>query len=246
MKPQNVEDGMYVSFDELPTEKGYSAEHIELLTCHEKQSIQHNDTHLKYTIPSEIYISKKSTVKGWETIEKSDWKIVSTDRDLDRAKSSAKDLTEKLGGNALVDYSYDTSTGSESGTGSGTHNFTIHHFSGRVINIAKKSITGEYDKTDFDSINEIAAKYWLKETKKTGKSIRHGFYALFVALLISVYAYFYTFPTVDIHFFGHLFEELKQPDKRYWFTSLMIFVFLAFIIRKLWFNFYNDWLEPCN
>ncbi|MBD3792339.1 MAG: hypothetical protein IE918_09410 [Campylobacterales bacterium] len=62
---------------------------------------------------------------------------------------------------------YYKTTGSEAGTGNGTHYYTIHNFRGRPANIGKRSLTGNFSKNDLVRINENAKKLKSELIMKT-------------------------------------------------------------------------------
>jgi len=73
----------------------------------------------------------------------------------DEAKEDMIDGAESIGANTLLDTQYYKTTGSERGTGQGTHYYTIHNFKGRAANIARKSPNGEYKLDELKTIYNL-------------------------------------------------------------------------------------------
>ncbi len=131
----------------------------------------------KFILPDEVYISRDTKVRGWETLYLSDWCVFGIDRDLDEARAMVKKFASLLGGNAIVEWRYERTTGSE-----GNYRFSIHHFYGRVAFIGKRSSKGTFDPKDIPDINALAQKVSqeLKEkTKKKRKFIIAGWMGIF-------------------------------------------------------------------
>jgi cold shock CspA family protein len=155
-------EGLYLEFDQEATPKGYSATKISLLD---------KDIILKYEIPDDIYTSNSSHIKGWNIIENSNWLVIGSSRNSpDSAKADLKSKAKPIGANSLINVKYIKTTGSEAGTGRGTHYYTIHNFKGQAVNIAKKSSYGKYNLSDFKNINIQADKLKNKLVKQTESS----------------------------------------------------------------------------
>ena len=134
-------EGLYLEFDQKATPKGYTAINI---------SIVDENIRFKYEIPENIYTTKDSIIKNWEFIERSNWVVTGSSRNSpDDAKYDMMQKAKKLGANALINMQYFKTTGSEPGTGRGTHYYTIHNFRGQMVNIAKKSTYGRFEIKDF-------------------------------------------------------------------------------------------------
>jgi len=129
-----IGEGVALSFEQKATPKGYSAVKVALLDP---------DTAIKYAVPQEVFFSKSSAVKGWETLEAAGWDVCGSTRESpDAAKRMMLRHAGLLGANAVVDAEYFKTTGSEPGTGKGTHYYTIHNFRGRLANIGRRSLSG--------------------------------------------------------------------------------------------------------
>jgi len=172
-------EGLYLHFDQKATPKGYSAIQIEL--------IEQNIT-IGYEIPDTVYTSKNSYIKGWEVTGSSNWMVHGSSRNSpDSAKEEMIHRARLIGANALLNVQYYKTTGSEPGTGTGTHYYTIHNFKGKATNIARKSLNGQYKLDDLRQINNNAKA--LKTTlvnKTTSAKIKRVIFWLVVFLLICI------------------------------------------------------------
>lgn len=142
-------EGALVTFDQKATPKGYNAINIVI----------NSSSNIKYTTPDTIYTSKGNKVKGWDIVDASDWIVHGSSRHSpDEAKQKMMHRINLVGANAALNMQYYKTTGSESGTGSGTHYYTIHNFAGQAANIGKKSLTGQLEYSDLVGINNTARK----------------------------------------------------------------------------------------
>lgn len=172
-------EGVYLQFEQKATPKGYSAVQIKLV----EQNII-----IGYEVPNEVYTSKNTDIKGWEVIELSNWIVHGSSRNSpDSAKEDIIDGAELVGANTILNMQYYKTTGSEPGTGKGTHYYTIHNFRGRAANIAKKSPNGQYKIDDLRKINSNAKALKMRLVYKTtsGKNKRMLFW-LVIFILISI------------------------------------------------------------
>lgn len=168
-------DGLSVVFDGVPTPKGYRAKSI---------SYEVEPKNLKYEVPMDVQISKTGEVRGWQLIEDSSWRFfISSRNSIDDTRDELCSKAKQFGANALINYHYGKRTGSEAGTGKGTHHFTIHEISAQPVNVAKRSNTGTQQEADFDGLNGRIEDYLVKR-KKWQK--RLGLAALLAALIILV------------------------------------------------------------
>ena len=170
-------EGTQVSFEQKATPKGYSAIKITICT---------DTTDIYYTIPDTTYVSKSNSIKGWEIIELSNWIVQGTARSSpDDAKSIMLQRAKELSANCVLNMEYSKTTGSEPGTGKGTYYYTIHHFNGRLANIAKKSLSCNVTKDDLIHINKNAVK--LKKTliqqTNSAKEKRMIFWAILLIIV---------------------------------------------------------------
>lgn len=151
-------------------------------TEHKKENFEQ-----KYNEPDVIYISKGSEVNGWETLEKSGYRITASGAgDPSLVAEDLKNKAKILNANAIIHYEYYKTTGSEPGTGRGTHYYTIHNYTGIPCNIGKSTKnnngrTKDQIIKDIDLIAEKLEDRYKKEYRE--KIISHIFAAIFVLIL---------------------------------------------------------------
>ncbi len=151
-----IQDELSVNFNGLPTPKGYRAENIKF---------EIEPLNLNYKVPEYVEVSKEMRVRGWEILEKCAWRFVVCSRNsIDDTREELCRRAADFGANALVDYHYSKRTGSEPGTGKGTHHYTIHEVSALPVNVAKRSIEGTLVRSDFVGLDE-RIKIYLKNKK---------------------------------------------------------------------------------
>lgn len=144
---KKIDKDFLVLFDFKETKKGLTAENIRITKKKHKAII-------KYIEPDDIYITKYQNIKNWDTLFKSDYTIHMTDKgNPNDIKDNLKYIASKIGANCILELTYNSEEGSEPGTGSGTHYFTVHHYSGRFAFIAKKSSHG--NTIDKNTISQI-------------------------------------------------------------------------------------------
>lgn len=174
-------EGLRLLFEQKATPKGYSAIQIE--------PVEQNLV-IGYEIPNTIYTSKNSDIKGWEVIESSNWIVHGSSRNSpDSAKEDMIHGARLIGANALLNMQYYKTTGSEPGTGRGTHYYTIHNFRGRATNIAKKSPYGNYKLNDLRQINSNAKDLKTSLVNKTisAKNKRMLFWLIVFLLIVMLW-----------------------------------------------------------
>lgn len=138
----------FVDFDEQATPKGYKAKNCSLI---DPKKV------LTYTVPDEFTVVRSENVRGWEIFEYGNWIVYGTSEDSpDDARKDVIDNARLIGANALIELEYYKTTGSEAGTGHGTHYFTIHNFRGRVVTLAKRSSRGRYRSDQLSGLNQRA------------------------------------------------------------------------------------------
>ena len=218
-RPLEIEEHIKVNFDPDVNQKGYVAKNITLtpqfiysfenqVDPSTNQMIKTKNTQQKYEVPTSVYISKEGTVKGWETVQHSSWKVISKNKDLDTAKKDIMKFAKRLGGNALVNFGYDKSTESTGTHGGGTYKYSVHHFSGTVVNIGKKSKFGKKS-SDFKNINSIATNYWEDGKQRNASSRKYGIITLFLVSLGFMYSYLFNFP--DLNTLSSLLQLFDNP-----------------------------------
>lgn len=133
-------DGLEVQFEPGLSEKGYRASRIYILDLNKIVS---------YITPGEIITSKSNEIRGWEILRTCDWLVVAEDKgDPDVVREKIKHLCSSLGGNGVVNLTYEKKKGSE-----GNYEFTVHAFSGRPVYLAKRSVNGYISKNEFPDLN---------------------------------------------------------------------------------------------
>ncbi|WP_161492540.1 cold-shock protein [Oceanisphaera profunda] len=209
---QLCEEG-FVHFDQQATPKGYKAKNCSLLNPSDI---------LTYIKPDEFMTTRSRHVSGWEVLEQSSWIVHGSSRDSpDAAKKETMDGAVRIGANALINFEYYKTTGSEPGTGNGTYNYTIHNFRGRAVTIAKRNSKGKHLESDFLGLNEKGEqlKARLIEDTKKSKNKRNVIW-LIVSLL--------TFISLSTVFFNSVFY-------------IIFFVFIGFVFGRS--TDYDSWLE---
>jgi cold shock CspA family protein len=167
-------DDSHVEFEPAATPKGYRAQNCSLLIPSDVTT---------YVVPDDLLMSESATIRGWEVIEWGEWTVCGTSRDSpDAAKRQLIGMARCLGANALIGITYSKSIGSEAGTGQGTHHYTIHHFTARIMTVAKKSAKGVYDLDDLRGLNSRAAA----EKQRFARLIRRRNVTWAVILTLSV------------------------------------------------------------
>lgn len=209
-----IKDGALVSFETKATPKGYSAKNITI----------HSSLNVKYVVPDEVYLSKKSKIKGWDNVCLSDWSVTgASEESPEDAKEDMIRGLEAIDANCGLYLDYYKTTGAEDGTGSGTHLYTIHNFQCYAANIGKLSFDGEFSKEDLSQIDDYATELKEELVKKTKKS-KHPTIALWIFL--ACLEIFITVVTRD-------------------FTSFIVYGVILFLIGY-YFNVSTDhdsWLE---
>lgn len=154
----------FVDFDQAATPKGYKARNCSLIDPSRV---------LTYATPDEFVASRSNDVRGWEIIERGNWIVHGTSRDSpDSARQQAITNATRVGANALVELEYYKTTGSEAGTGRGTHHFTIHNFRGRIVTLAKRTATGRYTADQLAGLNQRAESLKAELVDQTRASRR--------------------------------------------------------------------------
>lgn len=129
-------EAVRMQFAAVTTEKGDRAKALVL----ENASVP-VDT---YVPPEKFLTSSAAQIEGWTVLEHSDWLVHGTSRgDPANARREAISHAQAIGANGLLDLEYFTTTGSEQGTGSGIHHFTIHHYRGRAVVFGRRHAHGQ-------------------------------------------------------------------------------------------------------
>lgn len=173
-------DAALVEFDERATPKGYRA------VCCRLVGPSASDA---YDTPPEFLTSKTSQVRGWEVMDRAAWVVHGGSRNSpDAARREAEAAARWLGANALLELEYYKSTGSEAGTGRGTHHFTVHHFRGRPVVLAKRHAAGSKRAADLTGLDGRAAALKARLEQKTQDSLTKAIVAWVVAAIVALVA----------------------------------------------------------
>jgi cold shock CspA family protein len=197
----------FVKFDQQATPKGYKAKNCSLINPSEV---------LTFVTPDEFITSRSKSVRGWDIIEHSNWIVHGTSSNSpDLAKRDVIDRATRIGANALVNLEYYKTTGSEAGTGRGTHYYTIHNFRGRPVTLAKRNSKGNLRLDDLTGLNQRAEALKNELIAKNKKRRNIVWLTVFLLSLFS----------------------LTEPG------LIIIYVIGAFVL--LWhFTDYDWWLNP--
>lgn len=153
-----------VEFEQVASPKGYKAKNCILISNEEVKT---------YYVPSDCPTSKTGTLRGWDIIEYGDWVIHSSERESpEAARKMLFYYANRVKANALVDVEYYKTQGEEPGTGRGTHYYTIHNFSGRMVTAARKSVDGTYRLEELYGLNQRASAEKERLSKLTVQSTK--------------------------------------------------------------------------
>ena len=203
----NLCDEAYVSFEQTATPRGYKAKNCTL--------IDESDI-ATYIVPDEFITSKSNGVHGWDIIIHGEWIVHGTSRDSpDAAKKDAINHANQIGANALINLEYYKTTGSEPGTGRGTHRYTIHNFRGRAVTLAKRNSKGSYRAEELPNLNKQAESIKNTLLKKTNASKRKRNFIWLTVFALSL-AVLTIEPAVifGLIIFGFIFGRSTEYD--YW------------------------------
>lgn len=135
----NIDISQAVMFNEISSPKGFKAKNISVVAKDD----------ICFDLPKEpIIISKGQKLQNeYVVIDKSDYEIFFTATTPTYATKWFSEYLSSLDGtieaNAVVDVVFHRSTGSEPGTGQGTHYFTNYNFFGRIARVGKMSSEGK-------------------------------------------------------------------------------------------------------
>ena len=176
----NLCEEAFVSFEQQATPKGYRAKNCALVNSSEVRT---------YVTPDEFIASHSSSVRGWDVLELGKWIVHGTSRNSpDAAKKDVIDSATRIGANALINIEYYKATGSEAGTGRGTHHYTIHNFRGQAVTLAKKNSKGKFSATNLSGLNERAESLKKKLAAQTRASKRKRNIVWIIVLILSFLA----------------------------------------------------------
>jgi len=170
----------FVNFDQQATPKGYKAKNCSLINPSEV---------ITFVTPDEFIAARSNGVRGWDVIEHGNWIVHGTSRDSpDSAKRDVIDSATRIGANALINLEYYKTTGSEAGTGRGTHHYTIHNFRGRAVTLAKRNSKGNYRADELSGLNQRAEALKKKLVGQTKASKRKRNIVWLVIAVLSFFA----------------------------------------------------------
>ena len=165
---EKIAEGISVSFSPNANHKGYFATDIHMVCS--KDSIN-------YALPENTIYTKSGSINGWEIIERTDWRIMGTSPDgPDDAKREMLYHARNVGATGLTEVSYSKSTGSR-----GNYRFTIHHYTGNAVKLAKKSTTGTHTRESLLGLEQAIEKEKSRLVRQ-----KHTHYACFALLLAIV------------------------------------------------------------
>ena len=146
----SLHEGQRVSFSEHAGPKGYRARKVVLLST---------QTECKIRLPESTMATKLSSIQGWEVFIESNWKICAGVRgNPNDARALIKSRAERLGYNGVINVAYSKETGVESGTGRGTHYFTIHRLEGTPVLFGRRSTSGTLSENALPDLDSAAQR----------------------------------------------------------------------------------------
>jgi cold shock CspA family protein len=150
-KESGICEELFVEFEQVASPRGNQA--VKIAPLDEKT--------VGYIAPDQFLYSETNSIKGWTVVEPSNWTVTCSSEtsgaSLDGVKEELKQRAKMIHANAMIDLRYSRSTGSEdSNNGNGTHYFTIHTYTARAVNVAKKNANGKLKLEDFQTINKTA------------------------------------------------------------------------------------------
>lgn len=110
------------------------------------------------TVVKSDHVGEHIITKSYKTIKGTNW-----ERDMQDSVNNIKYQTHKLGANAIVSLKIQRGTGSERGTGRGTHHYSVFVASGKPVIIEKKKYVKKRTKGNTNIAVEIEKLVRLKE-----------------------------------------------------------------------------------
>lgn len=170
-------DGLRVRFDENVTPKGYRARAIQAIVPAAAN---------QYTVPDEILQTRDAELRDWELIEASPWRIHGSSRESpEHARIDLRYKAHLLGANGLVLVQYYKTRGSEQGTGSGRHYYTIHNYHAHPVTVARRHAQGAKRREELEGLDTRIRQVKTGLVARTRTSSRNAWQAalgLFVAV----------------------------------------------------------------
>jgi cold shock CspA family protein len=173
-------EGTVLEFIADENDKGLVAKQIKLINLTPPET---------YDIRFGIQFSKSNQVADHEVIDISDWYVTGSGRGApDNAKQQALQRAQLVGANAVLNWHYFTSVGSEPGAGKGTHHYTIHHYRGRLAIVGRKNPNGKYQKSELQgTLNKKAAIIKQRLSIKTKKKQAIVFPLMLIGAALGAY-----------------------------------------------------------
>ncbi len=185
VKSSSLIDGLEVSFDETANKKGYCAKKCKLINLSEISG---------YIVPGSFLEckfkgGKVDKVKGWDCVRRSDYVIMSMDRDPDIAKDILIERCKVVGANGMILLKRDSIRCSEAGLGSGTHYYTGHSFTAVPVFLAKKSANGSLTDEKIPDVSNLCKVLYDKMESEVSvrAAIRYSWYATIFLVLFFGY-----------------------------------------------------------
>lgn len=139
----SVGEDALVAFAPRATPRGYRADRLALID---------EATITTFLVPEKVVTSRSDQVKGWEMLERSDWIVHASIRgSTDDAWSILRNRAHDLGANALLEVSYDKTTGSM-----GNYVYSLHHVRGRAAVVGRRHARGGQQEADLLGLDERA------------------------------------------------------------------------------------------
>ena len=171
-------EGQRLTFEETATPKGYRARNVKAIE---------NMGPVRYLVPDSVMQSRSSDIPGWETLQSSLWTVHGSSRGSpDDAKDEVLRRASSLGANGVVLLSYYKTTGSEAGTGRGTHHFTIHNFKAHPVIVGRASTRGTGSRRGLSSLDLFARELKEKLRARSRQTAIFGLIAGAGTLLLSM------------------------------------------------------------
>jgi cold shock CspA family protein len=179
-KEREIFDGAKIDFEPKATPKGYRATQCIIISIGVIRD--------SFELPHDFIKSKSERVNsGLTIIEKTDWIIHGSARGApEGAKLIAIERAQSIGANALLNLQYYTTTGSEPGTGKGTHHFTIHNYRGTPSVVAKKITNASKTKEELSIVSSNAHQLKNKLKQKTNSEMKKARW-IWLAVWISAF-----------------------------------------------------------
>ena len=105
-------------------------------------------------MPLKVLTSKNDTIKGWEIIEEVEEYLTCSGSSPDEARQKLINLAISLNISGFINMEYFKTQGND-----GNYVFSIHHYRGIPVSIARRSIHGQYSFEEIPVIQENVHKY---------------------------------------------------------------------------------------